>query len=112
MTFWFGEPWPSEDGRSPVCEEDLRRVPTPIGRACVLCERPVAAGDRGEMIPAIHGDGTTSVEATHIECSLRAVLGCYASLTGAGHDHERDYREDALEVWQDFTRGRFHPGLH
>lgn len=36
----------------------------------------------------------------HRECGLRTVLGCSAALRGEPHDHEGDYREDALKVEQ------------
>src|SRR4030095_12564113 len=35
---WFGSPWPSDECRAPVCEDDADRVdPPPAGEAGVLC---------------------------------------------------------------------------
>jgi hypothetical protein len=93
---YFGEPWPSG-----VCD-DGRRVPTPTGAQCFMCQTPIEEHDQGSFIHAENGP-----EPVHKECSLRSVLG------GIGHqtDHSfwclqmhdpdggKTYRESALAVW-------------
>lgn len=105
MTFWWGEPWPRDDCRAPVCENDAQRIETPVGEKCFQCEEEIVEGDRGT---AIGGVGMRDGEPVglglmyqHIECSLRSVLGCYGNLIGVGHSHDRPYREDArlVQAW-------------
>lgn len=96
---WFGEPWPSVDERAQVCEDDAERVLTPIGKACVLCEEEIAAGDRGTL----YGSG----EPCHAECGLREVIGGAGHLVAEVHDPGScdpdgglSRRRSALLVWK------------
>lgn len=79
MTLWFGDPWPTAELRAPVCENDADRVPTPVGRACLQCDRPVADGDRGVLIPHVFAKGPDGWEMRpqHLDCLLRAILPGY-----------------------------------
>jgi len=72
---WFGEPWPSPEERAPVCEDDAYRRETPVGAECMYCEVPVAAGDRGMIVPHLGGERATTV--MHVDCMLRAVVPGY-----------------------------------
>jgi hypothetical protein len=47
---WFGEPWPSAEERASICEDDKFMVKTPVGRICVVCEKPIVEGERGVMM--------------------------------------------------------------
>lgn len=99
MTLWWGDPWPSDKLRAPVCEDDALRVSVPVGYDCTLCGEPIEAGDRGISMMGIDADGQTVPVQEHIECQMRHVMGCSASLRGEGHDHDAPYREDAHRVW-------------
>lgn len=98
--FWFGEPWPSETLRAPVCENDLLRKPVPVGAECTWCTELIEEYDSGTFY--------TNGAVTHKECGLRAVVGPIAFLEGrcthAGgtdpcHDETLTSRQDALHVW-------------
>lgn len=101
MNQWFGEPWPRADYRAPPCEDDRLRVETPVGSPCLWCPEPIGEHDQGIVYP-----GVVTAEMTwdprptyaHLECMLRNVMGCSASLRGEGHDHEGSYRDDARRV--------------
>jgi len=108
---WFGAPWPSEELRAPVCEDDTLRVPTPIGWLCALCDERIASVDRGTFIYAVSDDRPGRVQPVHVECSYRSVMG------GIGHqkrtctcfggkddpDMGLTRRQSALEVWRLFN---------
>ena len=97
---WFGEPWPGENWRAPVCEDDALRVPSPEGERCMYCEEGIAPDDRGVMYRGYGGIGGW-VERNlyaHIECNMRNVMGCSAQLRGEPCDHSGSYREDARKV--------------
>ena len=47
MNGWFGESW-----GAPVCQAE-QRVPTPVGKQCMWCSEPIAAGDQGHVMPTI-----------------------------------------------------------
>lgn len=109
---WWGEPWPSEHLRAPVCEDDSERVPVPVGLPCLACRELIREGERGTVTSAlVDGEGgwpEATAAPIHVECSLRTVIG------GAGHhaDHARwcveardpdaglTYRRSALLVTQ------------
>lgn len=95
---WFGDPWPSDELRAPVCEDDSIRVDTPVGSQCLLCQELIKKGDRGTI--------TFTSSTTHIECQMRAVLGNHLHVRGecsyTGECNEKStlsFREEALEVW-------------
>lgn len=46
---FFGNPWPNEDRRAPVCEHEEFRVPVDhvVGRNCIECDKPITERDRG-----------------------------------------------------------------
>jgi hypothetical protein len=81
-----------------VCDDGVR-VPTPVGRTCLLCVEPVEEGDRGSFF----ADGAPA----HRECALRSVLGGYGHLTNHtlwcvqrnDPDGGLSYRESAMRVW-------------
>lgn len=106
MTLWWGEPWPSDKLRAPVCEDDALRVRRPVGHDCDLCGEPIIEGDRGVSMWGLDADGDAVPVNHHIECNMRNVMGCYELVsTGAvwTPDHvctgRDNYREDALKVW-------------
>lgn len=110
--YWFGEPWPSDRLRAPICEDDTMRVPVPAGQTCIFCIEEIQPGDRGVLMPALAADGTSSIEAAHIECQFANTVGGAAHLDGGRCEHcggEGDpyaglsYRESALQVWQAYT---------
>lgn len=98
---FFGEPWPSG-----ICDEGTQ-VPTPVGDLCLLCDEPIADGDRGSFMGRGVRDLVAIMAPVHRECSFREVMG------GIGHleDHERwcliehdpdggrTRRQSSLEVW-------------
>lgn len=61
---WFGESW-----GAPVCES-AQHLPTPIGEACMFCDRSIADGDQGMTVPhySVSGYGLGSM---HLSCFLR-----------------------------------------
>lgn len=113
---WFGEPWPSETVRAPVCEDDALRIPTPVGERCTWCDEEIVEGDRGESMWVAHGLGQPpSVGYAHMECLFRQVVGGPAHL-GGGHcrhcggpddpadpDLGMSAREAAKAVWSAHT---------
>lgn len=113
MSFWFGKPWPSADRRAPVCGDDARRIPTPVGASCVLCRELIDEDDRGEAIGSWDSDDGSAVAYGHIECMLRQVLGGPGHLIGRcsclGHDEDPDLgmtaRDAARWVWEWNQRG-------
>ena len=68
---WFGEPWPSDSERAPVCEDDARRAPVPVGQECAQCGESIAASARGVLIPTFED----AFHPWHLECLLFSVLG-------------------------------------
>lgn len=62
---WFGESW-----GAPVCSPD-RRVATPAGEPCYLCERPLAQGDIGLVVPFHGGAPGVYKLAAHHSCFMR-----------------------------------------
>jgi hypothetical protein len=77
---WFGESW-----GAPCCDPD-EQVETPVGAGCAFCAEPIADGDRGFVGP---GDALPS----HLECTLRCVLGSVEHIEGrcscyGGHDED------------------------
>lgn len=95
-TRWFGPSW-----GAPVCDPRAH-IPTPVGFSCGGCDHEIIDGDNGVVYPYWDGHSVTPM-AWHRECNLRQVLGCSAHLRGEPHDHDRDYREDALAV-EDWVR--------
>jgi hypothetical protein len=68
---WFGEPWPDEKHRAPVCEDDALQVPPPPpGELCVMCGNRFAAGDRGILMPHVNSSRMVSMRYMHLDCLL------------------------------------------
>ncbi len=88
MTRWFGEPWPSEAFRAPVCADDADRVPVPVSGVCLFCEELVDEDDQGTMMPFttaedfVNRRGITGFHPLHVECLIRQTLGPVAYLEG------------------------------
>lgn len=113
MSQWFGEPWPDEHLRAPVCMNDLDRVATPVGQECCWCHEAIQDGDRGILVPWVSPEdyvagGRHTYAPIHVECSVRQVVGPVQFLTGrcthAGgtedcHLPGQTLREDALATW-------------
>lgn len=103
MTLWFGAPWPSENYRAPVCRDDAERIVTPVGATCFLCLEPIDVDDQGTAMGALDADLNASVAYNHRECMLRHVMGCWSSLKGGPHQHDRTditYRQEARLIQQ------------
>jgi hypothetical protein len=106
VTLWWGEPWPSDELRAAICEDDAQRIDIPVGYPCALCDLLIEDYDRGITMMGIDADGKAYPVQEHIECQMRHVMGCYDLVsTGSAWtpDHvcsgADDYREDALRVW-------------
>lgn len=67
---WFGDPWPRDEGRAPVCEDDALRVPVPEGERCTMCREPVTADDRGVVLPHMAADRSVTQGFVHLGCLL------------------------------------------
>ena len=78
---WFGSPWPDEEFRASVCEDDKDRVPLPAGEVCAMCGNPLEPDAQGVVIPHMEADRTSPwlswVENRyiHIDCMMRSILG-------------------------------------
>ncbi len=59
MMNWFGESW-----GAPVCEP-AERVSTPVGAACLRCEKPIAEDDCGVFLTSMGAD-----QPIHFGCFL------------------------------------------
>jgi len=66
MSAWFGESW-----GAPCCDP-AEHVVTPTGASCVECDRRIAEGDQGFILP---GSPTRPMVYHHI-CFLRTVIPC------------------------------------
>lgn len=78
---WFGSPWPSEELRAPVCEDDADRVPPPPpGEDCILCGQVIEEGAQGVMMPHLTADKTSpwiswyEARYSHLDCLISNVL--------------------------------------
>lgn len=108
---WFGEPWPREDYRAPVCEDDRYRIDVPVGQPCLMCSETIEEGDRGVRMGSVYmaddGTPTAALGYVHAECNLRSVTGNHLHVAGMCR-HTGDcvdtstlsYREEAKLVWQ------------
>lgn len=80
-TRWFGEPWPSEDLRAPVCESDADKVELPKGTRCYDCGQEITSTDSGVVsfasfdIPHSFALDDGNVVAAHLQCFLLMILG-------------------------------------
>lgn len=63
---WFGTSW----GAS-VCDP-ADHVVTPVGAECGRCSVVIVDGDRGFVLPVIHGERTESM-AMHLRCFTASV---------------------------------------
>jgi len=78
---WFGNPWPSEELRAAVCEDDSQRIPVPVGEECTLCTQEIMQDDRGVALGHLrlddHDPHLTVVEQryAHVDCLVRNVGG-------------------------------------
>jgi hypothetical protein len=76
MTQWFGESW-----GAPCCDED-EHCETPVGKECLRCKVPIAAGDQGVTMPFVktEDDGTYTATtcAYHYQCYIDTIIcpGC------------------------------------
>lgn len=69
MLKWFGDNW-----GAPCCV-DMEHTETPTGRPCMACQKPIAAEDRGFVMPFLAALGQpATMEPTHLDCFLAAVL--------------------------------------
>ena len=77
---WFGNPWPSDELRAAVCEDDEQKIPVPLGEECMFCQNLFEAEDQGVTMPHISIGGPTTSSA-HIDCLIRSVGGTTESRT-------------------------------
>jgi hypothetical protein len=85
---WFGEPWPSEEKRAPVCSSDENRIEIPIGEHCERCEHSILPVHQGLRVRAATGHRRPRYVYYHAPCMLANVLG----------------RELAEQIWRDAVR--------
>jgi len=78
MRAYFGEPYPSRD-RPAAVFEGLKEVSVPVGQECLDCNEPIAAGDRGFLLPVVRPRAPI-LRPTHFECHLRSVMGSVTHL--------------------------------
>lgn len=81
---WFGKPWPSEERRAGVCDDDAYKIETPVGTKCLACTKRIEEGDWGIVTacsPSIFGfwllrisDVEWSVCSYHSSCFIRLIL--------------------------------------
>lgn len=114
---WFGRPWPRENLRAPVCDDDRYWIPVPTGVRCCHCDEPIDGGDRG-----VRYSGSVTVDPegkpiagpipyAHAECQLMAVVGNLEHLHGnCRHVGECidllsdvSSREQARGVWRELV---------
>lgn len=108
---WFGEPWPSEHNRAPICEDDEMRTETPVGEECLWCHEPIEEGDRGITMMEVVEVGHARTMPLHIECDFRQVMGGPAHIQGTcscqGGTDDPDLglapREAAKLVWNEWA---------
>lgn len=100
--FYFGKPWASD------AVDGGRRIPTPVGELCYLCEEVIQADDQGYLRPGFRENGVVEKLYAHKECDLAHVLGGWGCISGtcsrcSGGDTDPEgglsYRESALRVW-------------
>lgn len=115
MTLWWGEPWPAdwrENGRAPICEDDMAHMATPVGEPCLWCEERITDGDQGVMMSYYNGK-SSGLKALHIECEMRSVLGGPAHfqklcICCGGNEEDPDLgmtrRAAAQWVWKHITQ--------
>lgn len=94
---FFGTRW-----KAPAFD-DAVQVAAPVGAACLLCVEEVTVDDSGTFTGFVDADGHSHLEAVHIECWLRSLLGCVSHLERkcscyGGTDHEGHTRADARAV--------------
>ena len=80
---WFGEPWPSDDRRAPVCEDDADRVdPPPPGELCVFCNQGFKPDAQGVKMPHMARPSPRELVTyvwryCHLECLLGNIWGTH-----------------------------------
>ena len=101
---YFGERWDA-----PAFDEAVR-VDVPVGSVCLFCGETVEVEDSGTFTAYASTSGS-SIEAVHIECWLRSILGCLSHLRHrcscyGGVAHEGHTRSDARAVmgWLQFNQ--------
>lgn len=71
---WFGNSW-----GAPV--NDNPQIDVPVGEACVRCQRPFQADDRGVAIPRVDISSRTIMTAAHalvyhhLHCFMTEIMG-------------------------------------
>ena len=75
---WFGESW-----GAPVCDAEYH-AETPVGVACLHCQRPIQAGDQGLIMDCVTMDVSPDAkrEPAHLDCFLKD-LGIVKSKGGS-----------------------------
>lgn len=96
---FFGDRWGAP------AFEDAVEVDVPVGAVCLMCTEGVAPTDSGTFTSYLAGAGEASLEAVHIECWLRSLVGCLSHLQHrcscyGGSEHEGTTREDARAVME------------
>lgn len=89
LQFHFGHP-PWAVG-NPLA--DAARVPTPVGKPCLMCAEPIAEGDSGQF-----NGGDPRGKPMHIECLALSTIGHTFGVCGC-HGFEPG-RPAALELWR------------
>lgn len=101
-TQYFGRRWDA-----PMLDDNVVEVSVPVGRACLYCGEPIAAGECGLMRLAVRGTvgkPTASLEPAHMECDLRTMIGDVAHLEGRCRCSGVTAAEDAVLSFRDESR--------
>ena len=69
MTIFFGERWDA-----PIVDH-ARQESTPVGTACYLCKRAIAAGDQGFIRSLFTEKGLAGDLAVHRGCDMATSIG-------------------------------------
>lgn len=57
---WFGKSW-----GAPVCAQNNHK-PTPVGKVCIQCDKPISEGDQGVSMTTAGPDRAEM----HLDCFL------------------------------------------
>jgi len=76
---WFGKSW-----GAPVCDP-ASHVVTPIGEACLFCDKLIAAHHQGLTLPDA---GTGIPRSVHLDCFLRNIGVSTAPSRTDNNDHD------------------------
>lgn len=97
---WFGESW-----GAPVCDP-ADHVETPTGTPCTSCTEPIAASDRGLVVPLLGRATEPTLLPYHHMCFLGTVIPLtvhrlIAGLPACGFSHRVPAEWPRWHLWSD-----------